>query len=365
MIFLLETAPILMQLAYLGIVIITTILLYLIAKKYLDNKAKEEASRNEGTDSPLVRQSILLSIILIGFIFILVFLPLPAGSREQLFIIVGIVLSGTLGLASTTFLGNAMAGIMNKAMNKFDVGDFIQVNEHFGSICERGLFHVEIQGEDMDLTTLPNLYLANNPVKVMQRTGTIISASVSLGYDVSRKKIEDCLIEAAKRAKLKDPYVFVTELGDFSVVYKVHGELELEKKKKTELLIARSNLYKMMLDELHKSKIEIVSPTFMNQRRVEKNELFIPQMQYNKQEEDTTVVPEVFGKAETKEKIKEDEKRLNVIDNKVEELKKQLEGEADEQASSRMEGKLELLAELKDRIQERITEEEKKIEKKG
>ncbi len=114
-------------------------------------------------------------------------------------------------------------------------------------VSERGLFHTEIQTENRDLTTIPNLYLVTNAVRVTRSSGTFISGVCSLGYDVNRQKIEKALLDAAERAELKDPFVRITELGDFSVVYKVYG---MVKDIKT-VLSAQSRLNAMILDALH------------------------------------------------------------------------------------------------------------------
>ena len=116
-----------------------------------------------------------------------------------------------------------MAGMMLRAVRSFRPGDFIRVGDYFRRVSEQGLFHVEIQTEDRDLTTMPNLYLVTNPFKVIRSSGTIISAEVSLGYDIPRTKIESLLIEAALAVQLEEPFVLVTELGDFAVTYRISG----------------------------------------------------------------------------------------------------------------------------------------------
>ena len=78
-----------------------------------------------------------------------------------------------------------MAGLMLQVAKSFSPGDFVRVGEYFGRVTERGLFHVEKQTEDRDLTTLPNLHLATNSITVVHSAGTIVSAELSLGYDVS------------------------------------------------------------------------------------------------------------------------------------------------------------------------------------
>ncbi len=136
-----------------------------------------------------------------------------------------------------------------------------------------GFLHVEIQTTDRDLMTLPNLYVVTQPAKVIHATGTIISAEVTLGYDVSRRDAESALLDAAQETGLTDPFVLITKLGDYSVSYQVNGLLGEVK----QLLSYRSTLHKKMLDHLHQGGIEIVSPTFMNTRAYPAEKQFIPE----------------------------------------------------------------------------------------
>ena len=152
-------------------------------------------------------------------------LPVSETTIGQLLGLIGILLSAVIALSAMTFVGNIMAGLMLRAIKNFRPGDFVRVGDHFGRISERGLFHIEIQTEDRDLTTLPNQYLVTNPVKVIRSSGTLVTADVSLGYDVSRVVVERVLLEAATDAELKEPFVYVIGLGDFSVAYRIAGLL--------------------------------------------------------------------------------------------------------------------------------------------
>jgi len=134
--------------------------------------------------------------------------------KGQVSSLIGIVLSAVLGLSSTTFIGNALAGISLKLRGSFKPGDFITAGELFGRVTKLGLFHTEVQTADRDLTSLPNMTLATNALKVTRSSGTFISAEVSLGYDVNRLKVEEALITAAKSIGLEAPFVHVISLGE-------------------------------------------------------------------------------------------------------------------------------------------------------
>ncbi len=219
-----------------------------------------------------------LTLLFIGLSTALLFLPadiIPESFKGQLLGLFGVVFSAAIAISSTTFIGNAMAGAMLRSVNNFRIGDVVQVADYMGRITERGLFHVELQTEDRDLMTLPNMYLINHPVKVMTASGTIISAEVSLGYDVHRKDAEAALLEAASETGLKDAFVHIVGLGDFSINYRAAGVLE---DPKSSFLSKRSQLRANILDALHGNNIEIVSPTFMNTKPLDKSAIQIPQI---------------------------------------------------------------------------------------
>ena len=171
------------------------------------NWALKKRSRWVGKQQNFVRPLVMLGLTAVALISIIIALPIGEGTKNQLLGLLGLVLTGIIGLSSTSFVSNAMAGLMLRSVGSFRSGDFIEVQGNFGRVSARGLFHTEIQTENRDLNTLPNLYLVSNPVKVVGSSGTIVSAKVSLGYDTSQSRVEGLLKEAAKRAGLGEPFV--------------------------------------------------------------------------------------------------------------------------------------------------------------
>lgn len=229
-----------------------------------------------GAEHKLPRQLFMLFLTLLGIVIILMTIPMTETTRGQVMSLLGIVITAMIAISSTTFVANAMAGLMLRVIKTFRPGDFVRIGDYFGRVTERGLFHTEIQTEDRDLMSLPNLYMATTPITVVMSSGTIISANVSLGYDIPRSQVEEYLCEAARSIDLEEPFVQVLELGDFSVLYRVAGFLPEVK----QLLTVRSNLRKSIMEVLHNNNIEIVSPNFMNQRQLDKDRVFIPEVQH-------------------------------------------------------------------------------------
>ena len=220
--------------------------------------------RASNIDAPsLVLQLIFWGAGLAVVVALVVALPLEAGVRGQILSLIGVVLTAIIALSSTTFVSNAMAGIMLQATRPFKPGDFILVNGVFGRVTRRSLVSTRIQTETRDFTNLPNLLLVTQPVTVQHREGTIIQADVSLGYDVHHSLAKRELLKAAENAGLADPYVLVAELLDHAVVYRAAGFLE----DVVNPLTARSQLRQKMLDALHGAGIEIASPNIVAQRQ--------------------------------------------------------------------------------------------------
>jgi small conductance mechanosensitive channel len=245
-------------------------------------------------------RSLLFSSV-VGGVLISLILALPVGdsAKGQLLSLFGLLITGAIALSSTTFVGNAMAGLMLRSMGNFRPGDFVKVGDHFGRVSAVSLVHTEIQTEDRDLTTFSNIYLVTNPVTVVRASGTIISSTVSLGYDVPRADVEEALVDAAGRSELADPFVQVRELGDFSITYRVCGFLADVKY----LISNRTKLHCNVLDALHERRIEIVSPNFVNYRDVGKSPSVIPRSNRRSTASDDRSRPEdvMFDKADRAE----------------------------------------------------------------
>ncbi len=249
------------------------------------------------------RQLIMIGVSVLALVLAVLVMPVGDEMRGQLLSFLGILLSATIALASTTIVGNAMAGLMVRSLRSFHIGDYVTVGEYFGRICSMDLLHVEIQTEDRDLTTLPNLYVVTNPVTVLRESGTILHVEVSLGYDIPRQKIEAALIDAAERTGLEKPFVQIRHLGDFSVSYRVAGLLtDIDK-----LIATRRHLRANTLDALHDSGIEIVSPNFMVTRQLNNGQQIVPTVSRNEPEVEDLADPDelVFDKARQAEELEQ------------------------------------------------------------
>ena len=161
--------------------------------------------------------------------------------------------------------------------------------------------------------------MITNPISVVRSSGTIVSTTLSLGYDIHHSTVESLLLNAAQESGLEEPFVHILELGNYSITYKISGMLTEIKS----LLTVRSNLCRYVLDILHKSRIEIMSPAFMNQRRLPDGLKIIPVMAEQELSDSVTVAEDVvFDKAERAEQIEKEKQKLF---DKIKECQSQIE----------------------------------------
>ncbi len=225
--------------------------------------AKMSHRKQERDDSALLPQLLGWIVGLVFLVAVIAALPISDSVRGQILSLLGVVITAIIALSSTTFVSNAMAGVLLQSTKPFRPGDFIQVDGVFGRVTHRALVHTRVQTETRDFITLPNMLLVNTPVTVLHREGTSIQIDVSLGYDRHHYEIESLLKQAALSAGLEEPYVLIVDLLDHAINYRVAGFVsELRNP-----IAERSKLRVQVLNTLHEADIEITSPQVVAQRQ--------------------------------------------------------------------------------------------------
>ena len=309
-----------------------------------------------GSEKLFPRLLTMMGLTLIGMVVIVLAIPVESDTRNQIIGLIGLVISAVFVFSSGNIFANLMAGIQLRVTSPFRVGDFIQVNEHFGRVAERGLFDTEVQSESRELIAIPNTLLVTHPVATVRNSGVIVSTTLSLAYDLNHNQIRPLLLEAAATSGLKEPFVHIQALGDFSITYRISGVLTEAK----ELIAARSNLRIAVLDILHREHIEIV-PSGQRQLDAAEKALLRSARQREKQKAwvDNTVAEEiVFDKAEQAEQFSTEKSQLHGGIAALEEQLKTAEGEEKQVVSLELEHMKEQLATL-DLIIAEVLEEKK------
>lgn len=312
-----------------------------------------------GSEKLFPRLLTMMGLTLIGMVVIVLAIPVESDTRNQIIGLIGLVISAVFVFSSGNIFANLMAGIQLRVTSPFRVGDFIQVNEHFGRVAERGLFDTEVQSESREVIVIPNTFLVTHPVATVRNSGAIVSTSLSLGYDLNHNLIRPLLLEAATTSGLKEPFVHIQALGDFSITYRISGVLTEVKG----LITARSNLRIAVLDILHREHIEIVSSGFINQRQLDAAEKALPRSAGQREKQkalvDNTGAEEIVcDKAEQAEQFSIEKSQLHVGIAALMEQLETAEGEEKHVVSLELEHMKEQLATL-DLIIAEVLEEKK------
>ena len=279
------------------------------------------------------RQLGMVVLILVAVVAVVISLPISESSESQVLSLIGLLLSGLLAFSSTTIISNLVAGAVMRFTEPFKTGDYIRVKDVVGKVTERGLFDCEVQTENRELIAIPNSILINNPITTVRSSGTFISVTLSLGYDVHHGRISTLLKQAATEIDLQDPFVHVLELGNFAVTYKVSGLLIDVKN----LLTMRSKLHCQILDTLHENDIEIMSPSFMNQRKVSDELPVLVKASHKIKEQEQTVAEDiVFDKAEEAQQAEEVKHELNERLAKLKEQISEAQGEQKDKLAAKL-----------------------------
>jgi hypothetical protein len=122
-----------------------------------------------------------------------------------------------------------------------------------------------------------------------------------------------------------------------------------------------------MLDSLHGGGIEIVSPIFQNQRKLEPDQLFIPKFQSKKAAnvEQEAPVPEeiLFDKAEQAEAEEKMERTLSSVSDEIKALDAELKSASEEERPA-LERKRQRLEVEKERLSAKLEREKEENHKK-
>jgi small-conductance mechanosensitive channel len=162
-----------------------------------------------------------------------------------------------------------MSGLVVVYSRALRVGDLIQVNGVKGVVTDIGGLATKIQTQNKIETTIPNSVIISNSIENFTRlndaTGTLLSTTVTIGYDAPWRKVHEMLISSALAThqiqSTPSPYVYQRALSDFYVEY----QLFMHSNSPDIQIKILSELHQKIQDEFNRAGIQIMSPHFMIQ----------------------------------------------------------------------------------------------------
>lgn len=204
-----------------------------------------------------------LFIYLMGLVILAPYLP-GAGSAafRGITVFVGFIVS----LGSSSYVGNAVAGVILTYMRSFQVGDRIMVDNTVGDVLERTLLVTRLKTPKNERITIPNSKILSgsiiNYTYSASQYKVIVYTSITIGYDVDWRVVQRLMIEAAKEieevADTPLPFVRQKSLDDFYVTYEINAYTTHEKKIQSII----SKLHENIQEKFHSEGVEIMSPHY-------------------------------------------------------------------------------------------------------
>ncbi|MBV8621727.1 MAG: mechanosensitive ion channel [Curvibacter sp.] len=199
--------------------------------------------------------------------------PYLPGAQSEVFKGVSVLLGAMLTLGSSGVVTQLMSGLVLVYSRALRVGDHV-VSGHGadaveGVVQQVGVLATKLVNVRNEEITIPNAVLVNNAIKnysrLSERSGTLFSAHLSIGYDAPWRQVHALLLQAAEKTprlrREPRPYVLQRALSDFYVEYEllVHLDRPLER---TQVL---SNLHENIQDAFNEAGVQIMSPHFLSQ----------------------------------------------------------------------------------------------------
>lgn len=220
----------------------------------------------------------IIRILIFAFMIIVIFPYLP-GSDSKIFQGVSVFLGFLFTFGSAGSLSNVMAGLVLTYMRLFKIGDRVKIGDVVGDIIEKSLLVTRIRTIKNEIISIPNSSVLNShTINYSSDTvdiGLILHTTVTIGYDVPWKDIQQALTDAADRTDLllkqPKPFVLQTSLEDFYVAYQINAYTKDANKQ----AIIYSQLHSNIQDCCNEAGIEIMSPHYRAAR--DGNQTTIPE----------------------------------------------------------------------------------------
>lgn len=203
--------------------------------------------------------------MIICFVVIIIFPYLP-GSQSPAFRGVSIFFGVLFSLGSTSAVANVIAGVILTYTRAFQTGDRVRIADTIGDVIEKTLLVTRIRTIKNEFISIPNAMVLGSHIinysSPAKDSGLILHTTVTIGYDVPWRKVNELLIAAAKATENvmeePEPFVFQTALNDYNVSYELNAYTE------TPHMMAKiySDLHMNVQEKFNEAGVEILSPGY-------------------------------------------------------------------------------------------------------
>lgn len=208
-------------------------------------------------------------VVLIWIFAVVIAYPYLPGAQTEAFKGVSVFVGLMLSLGSAGMVGQVVGGLVVVYSRAFRTGEYVRIGEYEGEIKEIGILSTKMLTLKQEEITIPNAVLVGSTTVNFSRHtgggGSILTTSVTIGYDVPWRQVHGLLLLAAERTSgvLPDPppRVLQRSLSDFYVEY----QLLFRIKRPEQRYLILSELHGQIQDAFNEYGVQIMSPHFETQ----------------------------------------------------------------------------------------------------
>jgi small-conductance mechanosensitive channel len=209
--------------------------------------------------------------VLVVALCVVIIYPFLPGSGSPAFQGVSVFLGVLVSLGSTSAIANVMAGLVITYMRPFQLRDRLRIGDSEGQVIEKTLLVVRLRTLEGVEITVPNsallqTALQNYTAPLRRDEGLVVETSVTIGYDVPWRTVEQLMLTAARATpgvvERPPPEVWQAELSDFYVKHTLRAAVGQPGRGKAIL----AALNQQLLESFFAAGVEIMSPHYVSAR---------------------------------------------------------------------------------------------------
>jgi small-conductance mechanosensitive channel len=208
----------------------------------------------------------IVTVILWLFSLVMMYPYLP-GSDSDAFKGVSVFVGLLLSIGSAGTVNQAVSGLMLMYSRALRVGDYVQIGETVGTVVALGMFSTRIRTPWGEIVSFPNAVIVGTTTKNYSREeetgGTLLTTTVTIGYNAPWRQVHAMLIEAAMRTEglLKEPLprVLQRSLSDYYVEYTLGARIA---EPQTRIAVL-DTLHRNIQDVFNEYGVQIMSPHYV------------------------------------------------------------------------------------------------------
>jgi small-conductance mechanosensitive channel len=210
-----------------------------------------------------------LLIAAIWLFALVVAYPYIPGSETEAFKGLSVLVGLMITLGSTGLINQIISGLFAVYSRSVRPDDYVRVGDTEGQVIEVGFLATKLRTPRQEEITIPHSVLVGtatvNYTRLAGQDGMVITASVTIGYDVPWRQVHALLLLGASRTagvrQQPPPRVVQRELSDFYVQYQLSAHMEDGRNR----ALVLSELNAQIQDAFNEYGTQIMSPHFESQ----------------------------------------------------------------------------------------------------